>query len=179
MVCAKCGLNSIEGAQFCRRCGAPMAVVAAPAGWTPNAYVGVVPYLRVRQNLQPLGLMWCIYGAYRLVTVLLATMMLHSLAVGGMFGALPDGILRSIHAAMPLIVGMTVVMSVAAMAVGYGLLTRQPWARVLAIVFGILALLKIPFGTALGIYTLWVLAPASSGAEWDEITGAAAASPGR
>jgi hypothetical protein len=35
---------------------------------------------------------------------------------------------------------------------------------------GILALLKFPFGTALGIYTLWVLAPQASAVEWDEMT---------
>jgi hypothetical protein len=41
---------------------------------------------------------------------------------------------------------------------------------VLAIVFGIIALLKIPFGTALGIYTLWVLAPSAGGLEWQELS---------
>ena len=40
---------------------------------------------------------------------------------------------------------------------GYGLLTRKPWARVLAIVVGILSLLNFPIGAAIGIYTLWVL----------------------
>jgi len=40
---------------------------------------------------------------------------------------------------------------------GYGLLKRKPWARVLAIVVGILSLLNFPLGTAIGIYTLWVL----------------------
>jgi hypothetical protein len=30
-------------------------------------------------------------------------------------------------------------------------------------------LLKIPFGTALGIYTLWVLAPVQSGQEYDMV----------
>jgi hypothetical protein len=48
-------------------------------------------------------------------------------------------------------------------------MTRKPWGRVLAIIAAILALLKIPFGTALGIYTLWVLAPAASGMEYDAI----------
>jgi len=47
---------------------------------------------------------------------------------------------------------------------------RQPWARPLAIIFGVLALLKIPFGTALGIYTLWVLAPRASWAEWESLS---------
>jgi hypothetical protein len=40
---------------------------------------------------------------------------------------------------------------------------------VLAIVVAILTLLKFPFGTALGIYTLWVLAPSMSGAEYEAI----------
>ncbi|HET9221073.1 MAG TPA: hypothetical protein VFO07_01130 [Roseiflexaceae bacterium] len=40
---------------------------------------------------------------------------------------------------------------------GYGLLTRKPWARVLAIVVGILSLINFPVGTAIGLYTLWVL----------------------
>lgn len=41
----------------------------------------------------------------------------------------------------------------------------------LAIMLGILTLIKIPFGTALGIYTLWVLAPQASGVEWDKMAG--------
>jgi hypothetical protein len=46
---------------------------------------------------------------------------------------------------------------------------HKSWGRILAIVIGILALITIPFGTALGIYTLWVLAPSTSGAEYDAI----------
>ncbi|HEU5100106.1 MAG TPA: hypothetical protein VFU22_13855 [Roseiflexaceae bacterium] len=40
---------------------------------------------------------------------------------------------------------------------GYGLLRRKPWARTLAIVVGILNLINFPVGTAIGLYTLWVL----------------------
>ena len=40
---------------------------------------------------------------------------------------------------------------------GYGLLTRKPWARIVAIVIGAINLLNIPFGTILGIYTLWAM----------------------
>lgn len=40
---------------------------------------------------------------------------------------------------------------------GYGLLKNKPWARVLTIIMGILYLMAVPVGTALGIYTLWVL----------------------
>jgi hypothetical protein len=40
----------------------------------------------------------------------------------------------------------------------------------LGIVVGFLALLRMPFGTALGIYTLWVLLPESSGREYEVLS---------
>jgi len=55
---------------------------------------------------------------------------------------------------------------------GWGLLERQPWARTLAIVLGAFSLLDVPFGTALGIYTLWVLLPAQSEEEFRQISSA-------
>lgn len=41
--------------------------------------------------------------------------------------------------------------------VGIGLLQRRPWVRILGIVLSALSLMHIPFGTALGIYGLWIL----------------------
>jgi hypothetical protein len=40
---------------------------------------------------------------------------------------------------------------------GIFLLKRKEWARILVLIVGFLDLLNIPFGTALGIYTIWVL----------------------
>lgn len=40
---------------------------------------------------------------------------------------------------------------------GYGLLRHKPWGRILAIIVGILSLANFPLGTAVGVYTLWVL----------------------
>jgi hypothetical protein len=40
---------------------------------------------------------------------------------------------------------------------GYGLLTRKKWGRLLGLVDGLLSLLRIPIGTAIGAYTLFVL----------------------
>ncbi|MGC1296755.1 MAG: hypothetical protein WA869_17100 [Alloacidobacterium sp.] len=52
---------------------------------------------------------------------------------------------------------------------GIGLLRRAPWARTLAIVTAFLTLIKPLTGTALSIYTLWVLLPAPSGQEYEQI----------
>jgi peptidoglycan/LPS O-acetylase OafA/YrhL len=38
-----------------------------------------------------------------------------------------------------------------------GLLKLRPWARVLGIVAAVLYLIHIPFGTAVGAYSIWVL----------------------
>ncbi len=40
---------------------------------------------------------------------------------------------------------------------GIGLVQRREWGRILALVVGVLSLIDIPFGTALGVYTIWVL----------------------
>jgi hypothetical protein len=49
------------------------------------------------------------------------------------------------------------VLSVPSIIAGIGLLYVKPWARIFAIIVSILHLPHIPFGTALGIYGLWVL----------------------
>lgn len=50
-----------------------------------------------------------------------------------------------------------VILAIPGLVAGYGLLTRKSWGRILAIVVGILSLINFPLGTAVGIYTLWVL----------------------
>jgi len=44
-----------------------------------------------------------------------------------------------------------------ALAAGWGLLEQAPWGRIVAIVAAIFSLLRFPFGTAMGIWTLVML----------------------
>jgi phage shock protein PspC (stress-responsive transcriptional regulator) len=55
------------------------------------------------------------------------------------------------------IAGFLVLLSAPGIIGGMGLLKRQSWARILVLVLGVINLLNIPFGTALGIYTIWAL----------------------
>ncbi len=55
---------------------------------------------------------------------------------------------------LPVVIG---VMSAAGLTGGIGLFSYKPWARHLVIVVAALGCLNIPFGTAKGIYALWVL----------------------
>jgi hypothetical protein len=57
---------------------------------------------------------------------------------------------------------------------GYGLLKRKKWGQILGIVVGILSLLNIPLGTALGAYTLFVLFQNSANEYFDGQEGDAA-----
>ena len=40
---------------------------------------------------------------------------------------------------------------------GIGVLRLKPWARYMVLVLSVLSMLNIPLGTALGIYSIWVL----------------------
>ena len=39
---------------------------------------------------------------------------------------------------------------------GIGLLTRQSWAPLLALIMGCLKLFSFPIGTAIGVYAIWI-----------------------
>jgi hypothetical protein len=56
---------------------------------------------------------------------------------------------------------------------GVGLLQRSPWARVWILVVGFLSLLSLPVGTALGIYTIWVLLSNGAEQEYNRLCAAA------
>ncbi len=53
--------------------------------------------------------------------------------------------------------GFFMLISVPDIIAGIGLLKRRSWARILAFALAILDLMKIPIGTAIGIYVIWVL----------------------
>ncbi len=189
MVCQSCGYSAAEGA-FCSRCGAPAQ--AGPPNATPNPNQNPVPAYgvpppaayqpayqpRVQRHVQTLGILWCVYGAYRALGGIVAAAILMGLSAPGFFGNW-GGMHGSPFPFMPhfpfmgvlgiFVAVVTFVFAGLSFLVGFSLLNRKPWGRVLAMVVAILQLIKIPVGTALGIYTLWVLGPSASAAEYDAI----------
>lgn len=55
------------------------------------------------------------------------------------------------------VAGILTVLALPGMVAGYGLLQRKEWGRILALVMGLLGLANIPIGTAIGLYTFWIL----------------------
>jgi hypothetical protein len=131
---------------------------------------------RVRRHLQSVSIVWFIFAVYRLVTGLAGLAFFRAAATGRLwsgFGASgPWGPFGShwMAALYPVIAAATVLMAGLSFLVAYGLTTRQPWGRMLAIIVAAISLFKFPFGTAIGIYTLWVLAPGESGLEYEAMS---------
>lgn len=48
--------------------------------------------------------------------------------------------------------------AIPSMIAGIGLLYKQSWAMILALILGCFKLFSFPIGTALGVYTIWVYA---------------------
>jgi hypothetical protein len=52
---------------------------------------------------------------------------------------------------------MLVVMALPGLITGWGLLSYQPWARILNIILSAFDLLNFPVGTAFGVYSIWAM----------------------
>ena len=77
--------------------------------------------------------------------------------------------LRHMPWLIPLITTILIGRTILSVVTGLALVNRAPWARILAIVAAFLTILKPITGTALAIYTLWVLLPGPSAQEYDQI----------
>jgi len=50
-----------------------------------------------------------------------------------------------------------IIISVPGILAGMGLYKRKEWARVLSLILSVIEIFSFPFGTAIGIYSIWVL----------------------
>jgi hypothetical protein len=49
------------------------------------------------------------------------------------------------------------IISIPGIIAGFGLLKRKEWARILTLIISVLDLFSFPFGTAVGVYSIWAL----------------------
>jgi hypothetical protein len=117
---------------------------------------------RVAGHVRTLGILWIFYSAFHMIPGLIVGSFSH-------WFPFDRDIPFPLHGLFGFIGGMLMLKGIAGIIAGIGLMDRRSWARILAIVLGFLSLIHIPFGTALGIYTLWVLMPVTSEMEYRQM----------
>ena len=172
MFCDNCGTSIIPGQNFCNRCGKQLVAAVHPPAQEPPPPPRSAPLppveTRVEKHIKIVAILWLVVSIFGLLPAL-------GLFFGGgiamHFVPFP---MRAFLMPIAGIIGVFLVASaVAGLLAGWGLMNYRPWARVLALVLGVISLLHFPFGTALGIYTLWVLLPAESEREYQRLAHAA------
>jgi hypothetical protein len=94
--------------------------------------------------------------AFSALGILAAVIIFLAVVGGGLISGDSDA-MRVTAIVGPSIALVLVLVSLPGIIGGIGLLRYKQWARILVIILAILGLFNIPIGTALGIYTLWVL----------------------
>jgi hypothetical protein len=62
-----------------------------------------------------------------------------------------------------------IVVSIPGLLAGFGLYKRQEWARILTMIISVIEIFNFPFGTAIGIYSIWALIQPESIAEFGKL----------
>jgi hypothetical protein len=167
MFCDRCGATVEPDQRFCGRCGKEFSGTTAIAQPRPN---------RVQEHIRLLGILWLALSAINavigVVLFIIANTIFAHLHELGAPPNVPAPFLRSFFCAISIII---LAKAAAGFFAGWGLLRREPWARMLTIILSFLALFHIPLGTALGVYSLWVLLPAQSEREYELATRSAGA----
>jgi hypothetical protein len=170
MFCSGCGQAIAPGQVVCPQCGRP---VAAPVPAVPGFQYQLESYAG---KIKALGIFWFVYAAL-VLTSGLAGLAFASAFLSGHFGPWMNGPWG--HGPVPSwIFGpaflkfawvVIVIRAGLALVAGWGLMERSEWGRIVAIVAAFLSILKFPFGTALGIWTLVVLLGYRNSSLYDQL----------
>lgn len=161
MFCDRCGTELQTGQRFCGGCG--RAVGVAVVARTNDG--------RVARHISLLSILWLVASAINLIGGMSLFMVSHVI-FGRVVHFEPDfqGFLRGL---LSWIGVFLLIKAAAGFIAAWGLTQRESWARPLTLVLGFISLLHIPLGTALGVYTIWVLLPQESEQEFQSLARAA------
>lgn len=153
MFCNACGKEVVAGAPACAACGQPqpITIVATPAG------------SRISQHGKLLGMLWL---AYSLLVALIGCVLL-IVTNTVILNITQHGAPPFLHPLLSMVAILIFAKAALDFVAGYGLMQRAGWGRVVALIAGFLSLFNMPFGTALGIYTLWVLLAANGERDYE------------
>jgi len=163
MFCDACG-NALQPDQaFCSKCGKQIV---------GSAFVPSIPG-RVQRHIHLVGILLLAISAFNviggLILVVVGDTFFPHLHQMGAPEDVPTGFLSTLVISLGIIV---LAKAACGFLAGWGLMHREPWARVLALVLAFISLFNVPFGTAVGVYTMWVLLPGQSQQEYDAMAAA-------
>jgi len=160
MFCDGCGTTVQAGQAFCSQCGKQIIGPVPVARQVPG---------RVQAHVHLVGILWFAYSAFiglvGLVLFILGTTLFpHLHEMKGVGPDVPVGFLTALFSTIGIIL---LAKAACGFVAGWGLNKRDSWARILALVLAFISLFNMPFGTAIAVYTMWVLLPAQSQQEYD------------
>lgn len=106
-----------------------------------------------------LGILFVIWGSLTILGMLLLSAFLSVIFSFALNEADPDD-QKVLEVVLPIIqyipIFIIAIFAIPTLIAGIGLLMRKSWAMLFALVVGCLKLFSFPFGTALGIYSIWI-----------------------
>lgn len=123
-----------------------------------DLFTGLCEDFPMRTHLTVLGAVYMAVGCFWLVIAFIVFM---SVAGGGLLSGDVKAIATTSGVAVILAVAFAI-LAAPAVVTGLALYRHRPWARLPGLILGCLVLPAIPFGTLLGIYTLWALTRAEA-----------------
>jgi hypothetical protein len=169
MFCDGCGTAVQAGQAFCSKCGKQ---IVGPIAVQRPTMPG-----RVQEHVHLLGILWLAISALSaiggVVLLIIGTTLFPHLRE--MTQVPPDVPLSFLSALLTTLGILVLAKAACGFIAGWGLLRRESWARTVALVLAFISLFNIPFGTAVGIYTMWVMLPSQSQKEYDAMAAGQAA----
>jgi hypothetical protein len=162
MFCDGCGAAVQPGQGFCSRCG--KQIVGPVTATQPRRS-------RVQEHIHLLGILWLAVSALNAMGGVALYIVANTIFArdGGV------GAPAFLHPLLSVVSIFILAKAALGFLGGWGLMQREPWARILVIILAFISLFNIPFGTAVGVYTMWVLLPGDSEQEYEALVEARAA----
>jgi hypothetical protein len=158
MFCTTCGNPITVNQAVCSKCGRPTSVGMMQGGGN-----------RVSQHYRTVGILQIIYSGLH-VPAGIGAVLVARFVLGGALGMADPRPPMFVQPLVEVVGWVLACVSAIGLVGGIGILSRAPWARSVTLVAGFIELINMPFGTALGIYTIWVLLSSGSEEEYRRLS---------
>ena len=108
----------------------------------------------MKDHVKVIGILWIVFGVFCLGLACLALLFFFGVAQIPNVEDIEPGVLRFIGILASAFLGLIGLPQIIG---GLGLIQRKEWARILMLVISFISLPHVPFGTALGVYTMIIL----------------------